>query len=68
MFTGIVECCGEVTAVEAVSSGVRLSIELPFAEKLGVGESVAINGCCLTATTIEGDPAPWGFRSNTGAG
>jgi len=37
MFTGIVECCGEVAAVESVETGARLSIDLPFAEELGVG-------------------------------
>ena len=53
MFTGIVECCGEVIAVEPVETGVRLTISIPFAAELGVGESVAVNGCCLAATTIE---------------
>ena len=47
MFTGIVECCGEVIAVEPVETGVRLTISIPFAAELGVGESVAVNGCCL---------------------
>ena len=53
MFTGIVECCGEVTVVEPVATGVRLSISIPFAGELAIGESVAVNGCCLTVTTVE---------------
>lgn len=54
MFTGIVECCGEVVAVEPVATGVRLSLAIPFAGELGIGESVAVNGCCLTVTAIDG--------------
>ncbi len=52
MFTGIVECCGEVLEIEAVEGGVRLSLGIPFAADLVEGESVAVNGCCLTATAI----------------
>jgi riboflavin synthase len=65
MFTGIVECCGEVTAVEPVSTGARLSIDLPFAEELGVGESVAVNGCCLTVTAIENSTAIFDILAET---
>lgn len=65
MFTGIVECCGEVTMVEAVETGVRLSIEIPFAGELGVGESVAVNGCCLTATQIEDGKAVFDLLAET---
>jgi riboflavin synthase len=54
MFTGIVECCGEVVAVEPVATGVRLALAIPFAGELGIGESVAVNGCCLTVTAIDG--------------
>ena len=53
MFTGIVECCAEVSAMEAVADGYRLSLDIPFAGELKEGESVAVNGCCLTVTTIE---------------
>lgn len=65
MFTGIVECCGEVTAVESVETGARLTLEIPFASKLGVGESVAVNGCCLTATTIENGEAIFDLLAET---
>jgi len=65
MFTGIVECCGEVIAVEPVETGARLSIEIPFAAELGVGESVAVNGCCLTATTIENGKAVFDLLAET---
>jgi riboflavin synthase len=54
MFTGIIEACGEVKTVEAVAAGVRLTLAIPFAGELGIGESVAVNGCCLTVTAIDG--------------
>jgi len=65
MFTGIVECCGEVTAVEPVETGAQLSIGIPFAEELGVGESVAVNGCCLTVTTIKDGKAVFDLLAET---
>ncbi len=51
MFTGIVEGTGTVAAlaVAADGSGARLEIEAPcLAGDLRLGESVAVNGCCLT--------------------
>lgn len=53
MFTGIVECCGEVRAMTPVEAGFRLSLSIPFSADLSEGESVAVNGCCLTVTAIE---------------
>ena len=43
----------------------RLSIELPFAEQLAIGESVAVNGCCLTSTTIEEGRAVFDLLAET---
>jgi riboflavin synthase len=51
MFTGIVEGTGTVAALAAAddASGARLEVEAPFlAGELRPGESVAVNGCCLT--------------------
>jgi riboflavin synthase len=51
MFTGIVEGTGTVTALAAAAdgSGARLQVEAPWlAGQLEPGESVAVNGCCLT--------------------
>ena len=53
MFTGIVEARGELTAIEPVKTGARLVIRLPFASELEIGESVAVNGACLTVTTLD---------------
>ncbi len=56
MFTGIVEDMGEVLSCEPEGDIYRLAIRPRRApEDLGVGGSVAVNGCCLTATRMEGD-------------
>jgi riboflavin synthase len=47
MFTGIVEQMGEVT-----QSGTRLSVNTPLAAELKRGDSIAVNGVCLTAVEI----------------
>lgn len=48
MFTGLVETIGNVVALTAHAEQARLEIEIPFAVELALGDSVAINGCCLT--------------------
>ena len=56
MFTGIVEDLGEVLSCEPEGDIYRLAIRPKKApDDLGVGGSVAVNGCCLTATALEGD-------------
>lgn len=49
MFTGLVQGRGEVAAVEPTGDGVRLAIASPLAAELGQGDSVSVNGVCLTA-------------------
>ena len=56
MFTGIVREVGRVASLTGVNDGLRLEIEAPLTAPLVVvGGSVAINGVCLTAETIESD-------------
>lgn len=51
MFTGIVRELGRVAAVDGSADGVRLVVDAPAtAAGVGVGDSVAINGVCLTVT------------------
>jgi riboflavin synthase len=52
MFTGLVADKGTVTAVDATADGVRLAVETALAPEISEGDSVAVNGVCLTATTI----------------
>jgi riboflavin synthase len=54
MFTGIIECVGTVAAVEATGSCTRLAIDAPeLTEGVRIGDSVSVDGCCLTVTTLE---------------
>jgi riboflavin synthase len=52
MFTGLVADKGTVTAVEATADGVRLAVATALAPEISEGDSVAVNGVCLTATAI----------------
>ena len=57
MFTGIVEGCGTVAelALAADGAGARLRVQAPWLDGLGLGDSVAVNGCCLTVTELTPD-------------
>jgi riboflavin synthase len=48
MFTGLVEATGHVAKVVPKREGSRLTIVTPLADALGIGESVAVDGVCLT--------------------
>jgi len=52
MFTGLVQDLGTVAAVDATADGVRLAVRTRLASELAEGDSVAVNGVCLTATAI----------------
>src|SRR3954447_3241605 len=49
MFTGLVETTARVRQVNPDGDGVRLEIESPLAGELSQGDSIAVNGVCLTA-------------------
>ncbi len=52
MFTGIVEELGTVEALERQSDAVRLTVRATTVlEDAGLGDSISVNGCCLTVTT-----------------
>lgn len=56
MFTGIVEELGTVAAVEDQGDAIRLSIRATTVlEDAGLGDSIAVNGCCLTVAERDGD-------------
>jgi len=55
VFTGIVRELGKVAATDGGAAGLALVVEAPeTAAGLVVGDSISINGCCLTAEAIEG--------------
>jgi riboflavin synthase len=49
MFTGLIEEVGSVLGIHATDQGTRLQVVAPhLAEKVRIGDSIAVNGCCLT--------------------
>lgn len=65
MFTGLIEGIGIVQAVEPAADEVRLTVEVPPSmndgDRCRLGDSVAVNGCCLTAVSVEG--SRWSFQA-----
>ena len=55
MFTGLVEATARVRRVEPDGDGVRLEVETPLASELSHGDSIAVNGVCLTAIEPDGE-------------
>lgn len=53
MFTGLVQDLGRVESVEAGADGARIRVATKLSGEIGLGDSVAVNGCCLTATTVD---------------
>lgn len=54
MFTGLIADLGRVDALERDTEGARIVIATRLAEELAEGDSVAVNGVCLTATQVNG--------------
>jgi len=70
MFTGLVESVGELIGSSPASGGFRLRIASPLAAELAAGDSLAVNGVCLTvvlpeATEIQADVGPETIRVTT---
>lgn len=56
MFTGLIADLGSVVAVEhGAGGGATLRVRTPLAAELALGDSIAVNGVCLTATRVEGE-------------
>ncbi len=61
MFTGLVQDLGEVTSVDETGDGVRLAVRSRLASELHEGDSIAVNGVCLTAVGVaSGDGVVFG--------
>ena len=63
LFTGLVQVCAKVSRLSSAAEGARLSLEVPAQWRLEAGESVAVNGCCLTA--LAGDGADFDLSPET---
>jgi riboflavin synthase len=55
MFTGLVADVGKVERVDSGSDGARVRIATSLAGELSEGDSVSVNGACLTATAVDAD-------------
>ena len=60
MFTGLVAMTARVRRVEPEGDGVRLEVETPLANELSQGDSIAVNGVCLTAV----EPSASAFKAD----
>lgn len=65
MFTGLIESTGRVLQLQALGEQARLTLCIPFASELELGESVAINGCCLTVSALSGQEASFDVLTQT---
>jgi riboflavin synthase len=65
MFTGLVESIGRVRSLDRRGDAARLTLETPLAAALSLGESLAVNGCCLTVTSTDGDSACFDLLGET---
>jgi riboflavin synthase len=55
LFTGLIEDVGRVESIDRGGEGARLRIASQLADELDLGDSIAVNGCCLTGTAVDGD-------------
>jgi riboflavin synthase len=67
MFTGIVEAKGRIALVEAKGDGLRLAVDIGIRDvaDVAVGDSIAINGCCLTVVAINGSTLDFDVSAET---
>ncbi|MFT4177445.1 MAG: riboflavin synthase [Luteolibacter sp.] len=65
MFTGLVEAIGKVVSLETRGDQARLTLEIPFADQLALGDSVATNGCCLTVAALTENGASFDLLAQT---
>ena len=56
MFTGLVESLGKVSSIEIATDSAVINFDsVPFADQLNIGDSVSVNGTCLTVTKLDND-------------
>lgn len=56
MFTGIIEGLGTVLEIRPSDRGKRLAVEADFnLDQTGIGDSISVNGACLTVTMMDGN-------------
>ena len=53
MFTGLIEAVGAVAEIRTLPAGLRLRISTDLAGELRIGDSLAVNGVCLTSVLVD---------------
>src|SRR5438874_10462977 len=68
MFTGLIETTGTLLAITPTEGATRITIAAPtLASRLNTGDSIAVNGVCLTALSIEPNAFPPRFSADLAA-
>jgi riboflavin synthase len=68
MFTGLIETTGTLLAVTPTAGATRITIAAPtLTARLNTGDSIAVNGVCLTALSIEPNAFPPRFSADLAA-
>ena len=65
MFTGLVETNGIITGFDKNETGAILQVDIPFKEQISMGESIAVNGCCLTVSGLTPEGASFNLLKET---
>jgi len=66
MFTGLIEAVGKVLAIRGTDGGMQLQIAARrLTEEIGIGDSIAVNGCCLTVTSRRDDQITFDILQET---
>ena len=65
MFTGLVETTGRIIDLVDLGEQAQLIVAIPFAKELQLGESIAVNGCCLTVSSFTEECATFDLLSQT---
>ena len=66
MFTGLVEETARIVSVEPIGGGARLTLEASVVlEGTRAGDSIAVNGCCLTITAMKGNRLSFDLLAET---
>jgi riboflavin synthase len=66
MFTGLVQATGQVVSRDVLPSGAtRLKLSSPLLASAELGASIAVNGCCLTVTSVQAEVASFDLLAET---
>ena len=67
MFTGIVQATGRIAATMPRGDGIRIALDIGVQElaDIAIGDSVAVNGCCLTVVEVHGSTLTFDVSAET---